>query len=253
MKQFISISLFLLVLGTVAAQCGSALSPADTIEKSDEVAQADEPRAAENDTGETRVTAESPTENMQAPASNADQPTPESKAQTESETVLESSNPSADCTDPFAGTSLRFSPDTWTAESLARFVSADVVDPDSGLKTNFCQHSVDYKDVLSGGPPPDGIPPIDNPTFDSIATGDEWLADVQPVIALAVGEEAKAYPLAILTRHEIANDEIAGIPVAVTFCPLCNAAVVFKREVNGEVLRFGVSGNRNRKTLGTYR
>ncbi|MCQ3977931.1 MAG: hypothetical protein DPW09_31270, partial [Anaerolineae bacterium] len=51
------------------------------------------------------------------------------------------------------------------------------------------------------------------------------------------------YPLAILTRHEIANDEIAGIPVAVTFCPLCNAAVVFKREVNGEVLRFGVSGN----------
>ena len=67
--------------------------------------------------------------------------------------------------------------------------------------------------------------------------------DVQPVIALAVGDEAKAYPLAILTRHEIANDEIAGIPVAVTFCPLCNAAVVFKREVNGEVLRLSVSRN----------
>jgi hypothetical protein len=66
---------------------------------------------------------------------------------------------------------------------------------------------------------------------------------VQPVIALAVGGKAKAYPLAILTRHEIANDEIAGVPVAVTFCPLCNAAVVFKRSVNGEVLRFGVTGN----------
>jgi len=243
MKQFISISLFLLGLGTAAAQCGSVSSPADVIKKGDEVAQADEARAAENDVGETRVTAESSTEDKQAPARSTDQPTPESKAQTESETIPENSNTSVDCTDPFAGTRLRFSPDTWTAESLARFVGADVVDPDSGLKTNFCQHSVDYKDVLSGGPPPDGIPPLDNPTFDSIATGDEWLAEVQPVIALAVDEEAKAYPLAILTRHEIANDEIAGVPVAVTFCPLCNAAVVFKREVNGQVLRFGVSGN----------
>jgi hypothetical protein len=243
MKQFIWTGLFMLVLVTVAAQCGSAPSSADTVEKSDEVAQADEARAAENDVAETRVTTERPTEDKQTPVSSTDQPTPESKAQTETETVLESSNPPADCTDPFAGSRLRFSPDTWTAESLARFVGADVVDPDSGLKTNFCQHSVDYEDVLSGGPPPDGIPPIDNPTFDSIASGDEWLADAQPVIALAVDEEAKAYPLAILTRHEIANDEIAGIPVAVTFCPLCNAAVVFKREVNGEVLRFGVSGN----------
>jgi hypothetical protein len=102
---------------------------------------------------------------------------------------------------------------------------------------------VDYSEIISGGPAPDGIPPIDNPTFDSIAEGDTWLSDVQPVIALVVGEEAKAYPLAILTLHEIANDEIAGIPVAVTFCPLCNAGIVFNREVDGDVLRFGVSGN----------
>jgi hypothetical protein len=84
---------------------------------------------------------------------------------------------------------------------------------------------------------------LDNPVFESIAEGDAWLADVQPVISLAIEDEAKAYPLAILTRHEIANDEIAGIPVAVTFCPLCNAGIVFNREVDGEVLRFGVSGN----------
>lgn len=175
--------------------------------------------------------------------SQAGQPMAEDNALAGPQTVIASSAQPADCTDPFAGINLRFSPGVWTAENLTRYVDAEIVDPGSGLKTDFCQHSVDYTEILSGGPPPDGIPPIDNPTFDSIAQGDEWLVDVQPVIALAVGAEAKAYPLAILTRHEIANDEIAGISVAVTFCPLCNAAVVFKREVNGEVLRFGVSGN----------
>jgi hypothetical protein len=148
------------------------------------------------------------------------------------------------CDDPFAGVSdLRFRPKLWSAENLARYVDAAVLDPNSGLKTNFCKHSIDYADIISGGPPPDGILPIDNPTFESIAKADKWLVDGQPVIALAVGKVAKAYPLANLTRHEIANDEINGVPVAVTFCPLCNAAIVFKRTVNGEVLRFGVSGN----------
>jgi hypothetical protein len=147
------------------------------------------------------------------------------------------------CEDPFAGVDIRFAPQVWTAEGITRFVGTELVDPESGLETNFCKHSVDYSEILSGGPPPDGIPPLDNPTFDPIEVGDEWLADVQPVISLVVDGEAKAYPLGILTRHEIANDEIAGVPVAVTFCPLCNSAVVFNREVDGEVLRFGVSGN----------
>jgi hypothetical protein len=150
----------------------------------------------------------------------------------------------ATCDDPFAEVEqMKFAPQVWTAEQISRFVGSSRVDPASGLETNFCLHSVDYNEILSGGPPPDGIPPLDDPNFDSIAEGDSWLADVQPVIALAVGDEARAYPLAILTRHEIANDEVGGVPVAVTFCPLCNAAVVFNREVDGEVLRFGVSGN----------
>ncbi len=148
------------------------------------------------------------------------------------------------CEDPFADAGrIKFNAEVWKASNIVSYVGSDIVDPDSGLETNFCLHSVDYSDILSGGPPPDGIPPIDDPLFDSIADGDIWLADVQPVIALAMGNEAKAYPLAILTRHEIANDEIAGMPIAVTFCPLCNAAVVFNRVVNDEVLRFGVSGN----------
>lgn len=225
MKHLIGIGLTILVLAAAAAQCGVTTAP-----KNDEAAQ---PVAAE-----VKATAE----NLSVDRQDT-QPTAADKTQPESETAADPDNHSADCSDPFAGINVRFTPDVWTAENLARYVGADIVEPTSGLKTNFCKHSADYADILSGGPPPDGIPPIDNPTFEPIATGDEWLADVQPVIALAVGDEAKAYPLAILTRHEIANDEIAGMPVAVTFCPLCNAAVVFKREVNGEVLRFGVSGN----------
>jgi hypothetical protein len=242
MKQFIGLGLSVVLLASVAAQCGAVATPADTAGRSEEGAQtaAGEAGTAEAGADEATATADS------VPASSAGQavqPAAEDKARPGPENPVETGDQPADCSDPFAGINVRFSPDVWTAESLARYAGAEIVDPTSGLKTNFCRHSVDYDEVLSGGPPPDGIPPIDNPTFDSIATGDEWLADVQPVIALAVGEEAKAYPLAILTRHEIANDEIGGIPVAVTFCPLCNAAVVFKREVNGQVLRFGVSGN----------
>ncbi len=53
----------------------------------------------------------------------------------------------------------------------------------------------------------------------------------------------RAYPLQILTWHEIVNDVVGGTPVAVTFCPLCNSSIVFDRAVLGETLRFGVSGN----------
>ena len=62
------------------------------------------------------------------------------------------------------------------------------------------------------------------------------------MIAVEVEGVARAYPLAILTRHEIANDTIGETPIAVTFCPLCNSAIVFSRQVGDAELRFGVSG-----------
>ncbi|MDE2854286.1 MAG: DUF3179 domain-containing (seleno)protein [Chloroflexota bacterium] len=99
-----------------------------------------------------------------------------------------------------------------------------------------------FFEIMSGGVGRDGIPPIDNPQFDDIAAADGWLQPASPVIALEIDGLARAYPLAILTRHEIANDTLNGIPVAVTFCPLCNSAIVFDRRVDGETLRFGVSG-----------
>jgi hypothetical protein len=110
-------------------------------------------------------------------------------------------------------------------------------------KTDFCAYQEGvYEEIISGGVPRDGIPPIDDPQFESVEDAAGWLEPQSPVIALAVGEVARAYPLAILTRHEIVNDVIDGTPVAVTFCPLCNSAIVFVRRVDGQTLRFGVSG-----------
>ena len=110
-------------------------------------------------------------------------------------------------------------------------------------ETNFSKHSVPYSEIFSGGVPRDGIPPIDDPRFVGVEVADEWLEEKEPVIALAIEGEAKAYPLQILTWHKIANDTLAGVPVSVTFCPLCNSAIVFDRRLNGEVYDFGVSGN----------
>lgn len=112
-----------------------------------------------------------------------------------------------------------------------------------GWKTDFSRHTVPYDEFRSGGVPRDGIPPVDNPVYESIADAGRWLEEVQPVAALEIDGAARAYPLAILTWHEIVNDDLGGVPVAVTFCPLCNSAVAFDRRVDGAVLDFGVSGN----------
>ena len=118
-----------------------------------------------------------------------------------------------------------------------------------GWTTNFALSLVPYEDILSGGVVRDGIPPIDEPKFVAPADADAWLAGREPVIALSLAGEQRAYPLQILTRHEIVNDVVGGRPVAVTFCPLCNSSVVFDREVFGAILRFGVSGNLHNSDL----
>ena len=110
-----------------------------------------------------------------------------------------------------------------------------------GWKTDFSKHSVPFTEIRSGGPPRDGIPPIDNPAFKLVSNAPEYLADDEPVVSLEIHAEAKAYPLAILMWHEIVNDELGGIPVTVTFCPLCNTAIVFDRRLDGEVFDFGTS------------
>lgn len=100
---------------------------------------------------------------------------------------------------------------------------------------------VDPSRVISGGPPPDGIPSIDAPVFEP-ASNVDWLADDEPVIALDLDGEQRAYPIQILHWHEIVNDTVAGRPVAVTYCPLCNSALAFDRQVGDRLLSFGTSG-----------
>ncbi len=101
---------------------------------------------------------------------------------------------------------------------------------------------VDPARIISGGPPPDGIPPINEPKFVSVADAGEWLAPEEPVIALRIGEDARAYPVQVLIWHEIVNDTVGGVPVVVTYCPLCNTAVSFVRRVEGVEVSFGTSG-----------
>jgi hypothetical protein len=108
-------------------------------------------------------------------------------------------------------------------------------------KTDFTRHAVDLTEILSGGPPRDGIPAVDDPAF-LPAARETVLADREPVLTLELGGEVRAYPIRYLMWHEIANDTVAGVPVAVTFCPLCNTAMVFDRRVKGRTLSFGVSG-----------
>lgn len=111
-----------------------------------------------------------------------------------------------------------------------------------GWKTNIEKRSIELDELMSGGPPKDGIPALDAPKFIAIGEASKWLNSNEPVISLTIDGESRAYPLQILMWHEIVNDEIKGQPVTVTFCPLCYTAIAFDRRLDGKVLDFGVSG-----------
>ncbi|MBA3891862.1 MAG: DUF3179 domain-containing protein [Gemmatimonadaceae bacterium] len=119
-------------------------------------------------------------------------------------------------------------------------------------RTDFSKHTVPLEEIVSGGPPKDGIPAIDAPKFESVRSARRWLDDREPVIAVEAGASARAYPYQILVWHEIVNDAIAGRPLAVTFCPLCNIAVVFDRRHRGRVLDFGTTGRLRHSDLVMY-
>ena len=108
--------------------------------------------------------------------------------------------------------------------------------------TDFSQYSYPLDEFIEGGPGKDGIPAIDQPNFDNIEQAEAWLDAREPLIAFTSRNEARAYPLQILMYHEMVNDEVDGQVIAVTYCPLCNAAMVFSRNVNNQVLEFGISG-----------
>ena len=108
--------------------------------------------------------------------------------------------------------------------------------------TDTTKRSIELAELIRGCPSRDCIRSIDEPAFQSIRAGDDWLDDRSPVAVVRQGTVAKAYPLQILAYHEIVNDEVAGIPVTVTYCPLCNTTVAFDRRLDGRTMDFGVSG-----------
>ena len=112
--------------------------------------------------------------------------------------------------------------------------------------TDWTRRTVEDWDEFAAGlrsnDPRDGIPPIDEPIFETVSLASEWIAPNEPGALVQLNGEARFYPLAIMTAHEIVNDAFGDIPVSVTYCPLCNTAIAFDRRVNGEVLDFGVSG-----------
>ncbi len=110
-----------------------------------------------------------------------------------------------------------------------------------GLRTNTSKISIPFNEILSGGPGKDGIPAIDNPKFISIDNVD-FLTDDSRGIYIDINGDKRFYTYDVLYWHEIINDEVGGVPIAVTFCPLCGSAIVFDRRVDGEQLSFGVSG-----------
>jgi hypothetical protein len=112
----------------------------------------------------------------------------------------------------------------------------------SEWKTDFGKHSVPLSEIMSGGPPKDGIRAVDTPEFVGVSAADGWLKAHEPVIVFVHGDDVRAYPIQILIWHEIVNDTVGGLPVAITFCPLCNTAIAFDRRVREQTLSFGTTG-----------
>ncbi|HEU5338776.1 MAG TPA: DUF3179 domain-containing protein [Sulfuricaulis sp.] len=140
----------------------------------------------------------------------------------------------------------------WNGWQALRPLQAEEALDRAWPKTDFTRTTVDLGEIISGGPPKDGIPAIDRPRFDTIHEADAWLDPREPVIVLTWNERARAYPLQILIYHEIVNDVFEGRPVAVTFCPLCNASLVFDRRLRGRALDFGTTGKLRKSDLVMY-
>ncbi len=140
--------------------------------------------------------------------------------------------------------------------AFACFGSVASANPDAWRqefpRTDFSRSSVAFDEIISGGPPRDGIPALTGPDFIDVAYEDR-LDPREPVVSVELdGAVPRAYPIRYLTWHEIVNDRVADVPIAVTFCPLCNSALTFDRRVAGQVLTFGVTGKLRHSDMVMY-
>lgn len=111
---------------------------------------------------------------------------------------------------------------------------------------------VPLEEIVSGGPPKDGIPPIDKPKFVNLDKAEEFVEDNTLGILVKNNNDIRFYPYNILVWHEIVNDNVGGKPLSITFCPLCATGIVFEREVNGKIYDFGTSGKLYQSNLVMY-
>jgi hypothetical protein len=119
--------------------------------------------------------------------------------------------------------------------------------------TNFSKTSItDWTQIISGGPGKDGIPALTDPSFKPAADETRLSATEAVILLKPERSPARAYPLRYLMWHEIVNDRVDGRAVAVTYCPLCNSALVFDRTVRGHELEFGVSGKLRNSDMVMY-
>lgn len=118
-------------------------------------------------------------------------------------------------------------------------------------RTDFARATVPLSEIRDGGPPRDGIPPIEQPLF-LPASNPPGLDDQEPVIGFGIDGDVRAYPLRYLMWHEVVNDVVGEVPVAVTYSPLCNTGIVFDRRVDGRALVFGTTGKLRKSGLVFY-
>ncbi len=147
--------------------------------------------------------------------------------------------------------SFNFTPQTSIISELPKNNSYSIPTTFTIMETNGMKHIIPLDKIKGGGPPKDGIPSIDNPKFVEIKDS-QHVSDSDVVIGLKINGDARAYPLFILVWHEIVNDKVGDVPVAVTYCPLCYTTQVFERMINGTDVEFGTSGKLYNSNLLMY-
>lgn len=138
-----------------------------------------------------------------------------------------------------------------TTKPVVSTESEQIIQSENIQITNGKKHIVPLDKIRSGGPPKDGIPSIDEPKFATVSDS-QFMSDSDIVIGLEINGDKKAYPLFIMVWHEIVNDNVGGVPVAVTYCPLCFTNQVFERIIDGQEVEFGTSGKLYNSNLVMY-
>lgn len=114
-------------------------------------------------------------------------------------------------------------------------------DPNNEDSSESSVWSIPLADVFDGGPGRDGIPALENPGFVSVQ--DEFaLLDGDLILGYKNGDDIRAYQHMVLDWHEIINDNIGDVFIAVTYCPLTGTGIGWNRLIKGKETTFGVSG-----------